>query len=199
VADDEGLEDLSGLLARAEAGDEDAVRSLQGLEHELRMMVRVRLPRELRSQFDSMDFVQDVWQSLLRKLRQDPAWFDDVQNLRRYLVGTAKNKIFEEHRRQTRYILGKEEFYVRRGDREVPRDVPSSAPSPAERVQVQDQIAHLFQGRDPVAVQILNLRQEGLTFEQIGERLHLHERTVRRIVETIRRELNTPAGDGPKA
>ncbi|MDR3635771.1 MAG: sigma-70 family RNA polymerase sigma factor [Isosphaeraceae bacterium] len=191
--ENQGLEDLSGLLSRAQAGDEEAIRSLRGLEREIRLMVRVRLPAELRSQFDSMDFVQDVWQSFLRKLREDPAWFHDVHNLRTYLKGTAKNKIKEEHRRQTKthkYNLGrKEPLYVRQGDREVPRELPSLAPSPAENAQTQDQIARLFEGRDPLAAQILDLRQAGLTFEQIGLRVNLHERTVRRIFDSIRREL----------
>ena len=187
MGDNQGLEDLSALLARAQAGDEEAVRSLQGLERELRLMVRVRLPRELRSQFDSMDFVQDVWQSFLRKLRENPVRFQDVQNMRRYLVGTARNKINEEHRRQ-KYIVNKEDYYVRRGEREVPRDVPSPAPSPDENAQVRDEIEQLLEGRDPVAVQILDLKQQGLTFEQIGLRVKLHERTVRRIFDAIRRD-----------
>jgi len=196
--DNQGLEDLSGLIARAQAGEEEAVRSLQGLEREIRLMVRVRLPQELRSQFDSMDFVQDVWQSFLRIFHEDPARFRDVQNLRRFLAGVARNKVYQEHRRQTKsrkYDLGRQEpLYIRRGDREVPRELPSPSPTPAESVQAQDQFARLLAGRDPLVTAILDLRRQSLTFEEIASRVGLHERTVRRIFEAIRREVTMKGG-----
>lgn len=194
----EGLGDLSDLLARAQAGEEEAIRSLQGLEREIRLMVRVRLPQELRSQFDSMDFVQDVWQSFLRILHEDPTRFREVQNLRHFLAGVARNKVYEEHRRQTKtrkYDLGRQEpLYVRRGTREVPIDLPSQAPSPADRAQAQDELARLLSDRDPRTAQLLELRQEGLTFGAIAERVGLHERTVRRFFESLRRELEKDSG-----
>ena len=46
-------------------------------EGDVRTMVRGRLPRSLRSQFDSMDFVQAVWQSVLTKEGQDLGRFDE--------------------------------------------------------------------------------------------------------------------------
>ena len=62
--------DISDLIARAKAGDETAIREfLSRFEPEVRMMVRGRLPRMLRTQFDSMDFVQAVWQSFFADLR----------------------------------------------------------------------------------------------------------------------------------
>jgi RNA polymerase sigma-70 factor (ECF subfamily) len=197
MGEHQGLEDLSRLLARAQAGDEDAVRSLQGLGQELRLMVRVRLPRELRSQFDSMDFVQDVWQSFLRKMREDPSGLQDIQNLRRYLVGAARNKVMEEHRRQTtrkHSIDRKENIYVKKGGREVPREVPCSAPTPVESAQARDQIAQLLRKVDPLTARIVGLKQEGLTFEEIGRRVNMHERSVRRIFDTVRREAEGSAG-----
>lgn len=185
--------DLSDLLGRAQAGDEDAIRSLQGLEREIRLMVRVRLPQELRSQFDSMDFVQDVWQSFLRIFHEDPARFRGVHNLRNFLAGVAKNKVYEEHRRQTKtrkYDLSRQEpLYVRRGTREFPIDVPSQAPSPAQRALAQDELARLLSDRDPRAVQLLELRQEGLTFEAIAQRVGMHERTVRRFFDALKRDF----------
>lgn len=194
----QGSGDLSDLLARAQAGDEDAVRALQGLEHEIRLMVRVRLPQELRSQFDSMDFVQDVWQSFLRIFQEDPGRFRGVHNLRHFLAGVARNKVYEEHRRRTKtrkYDLGRQEpLYVRRGTREFPIDVPSQAPSPAQRAQAQDELAHLLLDRDPRAVQLLELRQEGLTFEAIAQRVGMHERTVRRFFESLKRDLKKDSG-----
>ena len=56
--------DISQLISRAKAGDDTAIREfLNRFEPEVRIMVRGRLPRKLRTRFDSMDFVQAVWQS----------------------------------------------------------------------------------------------------------------------------------------
>ena len=53
------------LLDRARAGDDAATARLLGaFEADVRLMVRVRLPKALRSRFDTMDFVQAVWQSV---------------------------------------------------------------------------------------------------------------------------------------
>ena len=57
-------DEFNDLLRRAKAGDDAAIRDfLSRFEQEVRTMVRSRLPRKLRTQFDSTDFVQSVWQS----------------------------------------------------------------------------------------------------------------------------------------
>src|SRR5689334_21021889 len=109
---------LAGLIERAKVGNEAAVCDLLRLfEAEVRMMVRVRLPRVLRNQFDSMDFVQAVWQSVFTGPDRDTR-FANIENFQRYLAGVARNKVYEEHRRCTqtkKFDIGREEpLYVRR-------------------------------------------------------------------------------------
>ena len=65
-------------------------------------MVRSRLPRKLRTQFDSTDFVQAVWQSLLVDSGQVLADFDNVEHFRGFLFGMVRNKVREQHRRLTK-------------------------------------------------------------------------------------------------
>src|SRR4051794_41114051 len=51
--------DFADLIARVRAHDQGAIADLlHRFEADVRTMVRVRLPRALRNQFDSMDFVQ---------------------------------------------------------------------------------------------------------------------------------------------
>jgi RNA polymerase sigma-70 factor (ECF subfamily) len=140
------------LLARARAGDEEAVREfLERFEQEVRTMVRSRLPKKLRTQFDSSDFVQAVWQSFFFDRAQDSRDFDDIEHLRGFLFGMVRNKVREQHRRLTKtekYDLAREErLYVRRGDRDVPREVVSPEPSPSQAVQASDRMAQLTAGR----------------------------------------------------
>ncbi len=158
-------------------------------------MVRARLPRKLRSQFDSIDFVQAVWQSFFSDLGREERQFESEQHLRKFLAGVVRNKVFEQHRRLTRtekYDLAREErLYVRRGDRDVPREVVSPEPSPSQAVQASDRLEQLTAGCSPLEIDVITLRHEGLTFAEIALRTGVNERTARRIIESARSRLET--------
>jgi RNA polymerase sigma-70 factor (ECF subfamily) len=182
-------EDFTDLMARARSGEPAAIRAfLSQFEPEVRMMVRARLPRKLRTQFDSSDFVQAVWQSFFYDLQQDRREFANMDHVRGFLAGVVRNKVREQHRRLTqteKYNVAREEpLYVRRGDREVMREVPSSEPSPSETAQAGDFLEKLTAGRSPRAVEVITLRYQGLTLREISDRTGIHERTVRRIIES---------------
>jgi RNA polymerase sigma factor (sigma-70 family) len=186
--------DLARLIAKVRAGDEGAISDLIHLfEDDVRTIVRVRLPRSLRSQFDSMDFVQAVWQSVLTKDGQDLGRFTNERHLRGFLAGVARNKVFEEHRRRSRtrkYDLKREEpLYVRQGDREMPREVASPDPTPSQDAQARDRFEQLIAGRSPQETKVVELRRQGLTYEEIAEQTGLAERSVRRIIEAIRQRM----------
>src|SRR5271168_1329772 len=91
------------LMARAKSGDPAAIRVfLSRFEWEVQMMVRARLPKKLRTRFDSTDFTQAVWQSFFTDLRDKSPDFENVQHLRAFLSGVVRNKVLEQHRRLTR-------------------------------------------------------------------------------------------------
>lgn len=182
------------LVARARAGDEVAVeRLLRAFEDDVRLMVRARLPRALRSQFDSMDFVQSVWTSLFAGPGPAVETFANVRHFLGYLAGVAQNKVWEEYRRRTRsqkYDLAREErLYVRRGVHEAPRDVAAPDPTPSQEAQAADRMDQLLAGRTPQEARVLELRRQGLTFEEIAARTGQHERTVRRLIEALRARM----------
>jgi RNA polymerase sigma-70 factor (ECF subfamily) len=186
--------DLAERMAKAAGGDENAVRELLlHFEPEVRMVVRGKLPRSLRSQFDSTDFVQSVWESVFTKDGPELARFTNARHFLGFLAGVARNKVFEEHRRRTRtkkYNLSREEpLYVRRGNRVVPRDVPASDPSPSQETQAGDRLSQLLKGLTPEERQIVLLRRRNLTYAEIGEALNRHESAVRRVIDDIRRRM----------
>lgn len=182
--------DLANLMARAEAGDQAAVSDLLSrYEGELRMVVRSRLPRAMRSQFDSMDFVQVVWQDLFAKHGVDLSRFESERHFLAFLSGVAKNKVNEEHRRRTTQkfnVARQEPLYVRKGDREVPLPLAGHDPTPSQDAQAGDRLAQILKGRSLLEREVVGLRRAGLTYEEIAERLGIHEGRVRRMVEAIR-------------
>jgi RNA polymerase sigma-70 factor (ECF subfamily) len=187
-------ENLSDLIGRARAGDQVAIqRLLEQFEGDVRMTVRDRLPRALRSQFDSMDFVQAVWKSVFTGFEPDLTQFTTAQHLKGYLEGVARNKVIAEYRRRTRtrkYDLKREEpLYVQRGNRELVREVPASDPSPSQNVQARDRFAQMIVGRSPLEVEVIELRRSGLTFDEIAQKTGINERSVRRIIDSVRRKM----------
>ena len=110
-----------------------------------------------------------------------------------FLAGVARNKVYEEHRRRTRtkkYDLGREErLYVRKGERDVPREVVALDPTPSEEVQAEDRLEQLTQGLTPGEIQVVELRREGLTFNEIAKRLGINERSVRQVIYEIRERM----------
>jgi RNA polymerase sigma factor (sigma-70 family) len=187
-------DDFTELMRRARSDDPAAIRDfLARFEREVQMMVRARLPKKLRTQFDSVDFVQAVWQSFFSDLRENPREFANTEHLRGFLAGVVRNKVQEQHRRLTRtekYDVAREQrLYIRRGDREVLREVVSPEPSPSEMVQADDRMAQLTAGRSPREVEVVKLRLQGLTFVEIAERTRMDERAVRRVIESVRSRM----------
>ncbi len=188
--------DISELIARAKTGDDTAIREfLSRFEPEVRIMVRGRLPRSLRTRFDSMDFVQAVWQSFFADLRSSAREFENIHHLRGFLAGVARNKVYEEHRRLTRskkHALEREQsLYVKRGSREVEIDLISPEPTPSQAVQASDRLAQLMAGCSPFEVRVITLRHQGLTFEEIAKRTGVSERSIRRIIDEARERMET--------
>ncbi len=191
-------EELAGLLARVRAGDEAATRILlQSFEDDVRKAVRGQLPRVLRTQFDSMDFVQSVWQSFFSSCDQDPDAFQDARHLRGYLAGVARNKVLEVHRQRTRtkkYDVNREErLNARRDDQDVQRDLPAGGPTPSQNAQANDRLAVLIAGRSPEDIRIVELRRQGLTLKEVAERVGKDERSVRRVIDAIRARMSARA------
>ena len=186
--------DFAGLIARVKEGDEAAIRRLiERFGPEVRMMVRRRLPARLRNQFDTVDFTQVVWNSVIVDCRDRSEPFEDAKHLLGFLAGVVHNKIAQEYRRRTRtrkYDIGREQpLYVRKGDRDVPREVAADDPTPSETVQADDRLEQLVAGRSPLEVRIVELRREGLTIDEVAARLDLHEKAVRRVIDSIRARM----------
>ncbi len=191
-------DELASLLVRVRAGDEAATCILlKSFEDDVRKAVRGRLPRSLRTQFDSMDFVQSVWQSFFSSCDQDPQAFQNARHLRKYLAGVARNKVLEVHRQRTRtkkYDMNREErLDAHRGDLDVQREVPAAGPSPSQDAQAGDRLALLIAGRSPEEVRIIELRRQGLTLKEVAERIGKDERSVRRVIDAIRVRMSARA------
>jgi RNA polymerase sigma factor (sigma-70 family) len=184
--------DLPGFLRRIQSGDETAARELlQRYEPEVRLVVRRQLPRLLRSRFDSLDFLQSVWGSFFRRMRDAPTEFEDSQHLVAFLARAAKNKVIDEYRRAAslKHDMHREEPLWADGRR--PKEVADPIDSPSELAQAREVFGRLRELLPKERRSILELKAEGLSSRDIGERMGISERTVQRVIEELRRRMES--------
>jgi RNA polymerase sigma factor (sigma-70 family) len=184
--------ELSEFLKRIQSGDEGAARELlERYEAEVRLVVRRQLPRLLRSRFDSLDFLQSVWGSFFRRMRSAPTEFEDSRHLVAFLARAAKNKVIDEYRRSAsrKHDMHREEPLWVDGHR--PKDLPDPIDSPSEIAQAHEVFGRLRSLVPEEKRSILEMKAQGLSSKDIGERLGISERTVQRVLEDLRRRMET--------
>jgi RNA polymerase sigma factor (sigma-70 family) len=180
--------DIPAFLERIRGGDEEAARELlTRYEAEVRLVVRRQLPRLLRSRFDSLDFLQSVWGSFFQRVRTGPTDFEDSRHLVAFLARAAKNKVIDEYRRAAsrKQDMSREEPLWGNGTRL--KDLPADIDSPSEVAQAREVFGRLRALVPEDRRTIFELKAEGLSSRDIGERLGISERTVQRVLEELRR------------
>jgi RNA polymerase sigma factor (sigma-70 family) len=183
-----GEGELVTFLARIRDGDEDAARDLlRRYEAEVRLVVRRQLPRLLRSRFDSLDFLQSVWGSFFRRVRGGPAEFEDSRHLVAFLARAAKNKVIDEYRRagSRKSDMSREESLWGEGDR--PKELAGHIDTPSQVAEAREAFGRLRELVPEERRVVIDLRAEGLSSREIGDRLGISERTVQRVLEDLRR------------
>lgn len=174
------------LMRRVREGSPEAICDLvRRYEGYVRRAVRRVLDPKLRSKFDSMDFVQLAWRSFFR-LPKHAARLETSSDFVAYLVTMACNKALMENRRgRTR---------KRNVRREVPlgkscEEAVSSDPQPVDAAIAVDRLEQLLKGQSLLHRQIIELRLQGNTYEEIAEKLHIDLHTAHRFIRKLRKKL----------
>jgi RNA polymerase sigma-70 factor (ECF subfamily) len=174
------------LMRRVQAADPEAARRLieEYGPHILRV-VRRRLHQRLRSQFDSHDFVQDVWAGFFAA--PPTTTFDEPKALIRYLVRMARNKVIDAFRQRVD-IQAKNPNRAQSLDGSAAHQAPglqAEGPTPSRVAMAREQWERLLQGQPVHYQRILILLSQGLTQHEVADELGIHERTVRRVMEKV--------------
>jgi RNA polymerase sigma-70 factor (ECF subfamily) len=182
-------EEFKELLERVRGGSEDAVRELlDRYGRHILTVIRQKLSYNLRSVYNSSDFLQDVWASFFRgKAAAVQRTFNDPGALMRFLERMAHNKVAEEARRR----LGGKKYGL---DRERSLDgsarveaagLTDNEPAPGDNVVAQDEWERLLEGRPVHHVRILEMLRQSYTHRQIAAELKLSEKTVTRLIQKL--------------
>jgi RNA polymerase sigma factor (sigma-70 family) len=181
------MNDFQALMERLQRGGEEPARELVEKYGEyLRRAVRRHLDRRLRSKFDSRDFVQDVWYSFFAGLPRDRA-FKDPDELVRFLVALARNKVIDETRKR---LCGgaarvQREQVLSDAPHELPDGLKAPQATPSTIVMSREEWERLLQRQPLVYRRILILLREGKSSAQIARELNINARLVRRVAEKL--------------
>jgi RNA polymerase sigma-70 factor (ECF subfamily) len=158
----------------------------------LRMVVRRHLAGRLRAKLDSADVVQSVWLQLLRACGAGAWSVKDDAALRALLATVARRRLVSRFRHH-RAALERE----RSGPADSEVLPPSPQPRPSEIAQADELWERLLSLCPPPHRELLRLRRQGLTLDEIAARTGLHEGSVRRVLRQLSRQL--ALGEEPPA
>jgi RNA polymerase sigma-70 factor (ECF subfamily) len=182
-----GQDNFSKLLQRIRHGSREAARELVEVygPHILRV-VRRRLDAQLRSQFDSDDFVQDVWASFFADLPRDRA-FNSPEALVKYLVRLARNKVVDAFRKRLQSQVNSP-YRARSLDGSAAFQAAGLAarqPTPSQLAIAKEEWDRLLRGQPVHYQRILIALYQGKTQQQVAAELGVNVRTVRRVIEKV--------------
>jgi len=188
MSDEQRHDHFQSLLRQVQAGSDEAARQLYEtyVKHVLRV-VRHRMWHRLRSQYDSADFVQQVWASFF-DVRHTLPDFQTPEDLVNYLLAMARNKVAmagrarQAAKRDIDLEIRIEEESLLAGPRAARDPTPSSVAIAGEQY---DRLVT----QQPLNVrEVAELRIEGRTFDEIAEELAIDESTARRKIQQLKDE-----------
>jgi RNA polymerase sigma-70 factor (ECF subfamily) len=185
--------EFAALMRRLRDGSEEAAWEL--VEHygsSVQRVIRRSLNEQMRSKFDSIDFVQAVWFSLFKE-RERFNSFQTPAQLSAFLMGMARNKLAHEQRRRLetrKHDLRREEAVDAEDQDHEHEHIDRNSVRPSQIAQARELWHSLIAGESEQNQGIVKLRLAGLTYDEIGSTLGIHGRTARRVIDRLSKEAD---------
>ena len=187
-------DEFQALMERVRAGCPDAARKVHDLYSiHIRRVIRRQLHQRLRTQFDSIDFLQDIWLSFFQSPLEKYT-FPDQDSLIGFLASLAQHKVADECRRRLeyqKYNLNAEQSLEGDG-RKAAVDPPQRAPTPSQVAMAKERWEGMVDGQpDPYRLMLQMLRQ-GHTHLEIAEKTGLHPKMIQRLLQKMAKKQDLP-------
>jgi RNA polymerase sigma-70 factor (ECF subfamily) len=176
------------LIKKCRSGDQEAARLLFELYAErLMTLAKWRVGARLTSRVDPEDILQSVFGTFFRRLREGHFQFQDQDDLLRLLVRITLHKTLKQISYQT--------AAKRDPHQEVGQEVESNEglgqvlareEPPDVAIAFMDQWEAIMRRLGSQERQILEMRMQGFTNEEIAKKLGIYDRKIRRLVEHVR-------------
>lgn len=189
------------LLDRVVAGEQEAAIELwEQYGGEMLRLAEQRVVGDIKRRVGPSDVVNSAFRSFLRHAEDGAYQLPSDNSLRRLLREITLNKV----RQYIRFHLREKRSVNREATSEpspsdtspdLPSKLPDRYPTQFELSAAMDLRTQLQARLEPDEVRVLELKLEGLTNQEIAERLRSSERTIRRIVQRIRKKLEDLTDD----
>ena len=179
------------LVMRWREGDQGAADEIFGRYAErLLALARSRLSAKLSRHIDPEDVVQSACRSFFVGARDGRYVLKHSGDLWRLLVAITVHKLQHQLERRT---AGKRDL-AREASQDDGRnrgtaETLAREPTPAEATALADMVENLLRPLEPLERQIVTLRLDGYSLEEIAQQIRRSERTVRRVLEQFKESL----------
>ena len=194
MADDETMR----LFVNFQQGSQVAAAEIfQKYIERLTSLARSRLSPKLRSRVDPDDVVQSVYRVFFDRAKDNEFHLERSGDLWRLLAAITIKKVHskvEFHQAQKRAF---EKDLAQSADPSsygIPMEAVDREPTPDESVALDEELKYVFGQLEPSQREILEMRLQGLSIEEIAEAIQRSDRTVRRALEQVRKLLETRLG-----
>ena len=196
------ISDVDRVIEQLRGGDSHAAEELFArFADQLRRLVQRRLGWRYRRKFDAEDVVQSVFKSFIRLQAAERVSFENWDALWGFLSLIAIRKCghrVEYLRAACRDVARERSGHIAADDLERSRaELRAFArePTPADAAILAEEIARLLAPLDERERLIATLALKGYSTAEISERIARSERTVRRVLVQIRRQLGHTIDD----
>jgi RNA polymerase sigma-70 factor (ECF subfamily) len=181
-------QEFDRLMQQWQAGSPDAIATLfSRYSQHIRKAVRRRLNERLRPQFDSLDFVQDVWASVVA-LPPERHQFRTPDALLGFLARVASNKVIDVTRQRfhthARDVNREQRLPDRPDNSKVAVQDPH--PTPSQCMIGEEEWARIVGQFLPGHQAVLARLRDGYSQQEIAGMTGIHLRTVERIIRRLR-------------
>ena len=153
-----------------------------------------RMPEGLRRRLGPEDVIQSACRTFFRRAQDGQFQLSDSESLWQLMCAITLTKI----REQARFHLRKRRSMQRESQSPTPAadetgviDTPvAPGPTPAEAAEFADQFQHLLESLNPEERQVVDLKLQELTNDEIAEQIGCSERTVRRLMNRVKAVLS---------
>ena len=173
---------FASLMERVLAGSPEAAQQFhQEYGPHILRAVRKRLHPKLRSKFDSLDFVQDVWASFFRSAPANYS-FEKPEALVAFLTVMARNKVTEVFRSRLRGQKYNQDRHDPRNETpDHSMDQYPGVDKTASEILMGQEAWDIFLAKQPLVYRrILILFREGRPLDHIAKDMGLSHKTIQR-------------------
>jgi RNA polymerase sigma-70 factor (ECF subfamily) len=185
--------DAAELLARWRQGDEQAAAELfHRYLDRLIALARSRLSDKLATRLDPEDVVQSAYRSFFHGAKEGRYDLQHGMDLWQLLVVITLHKLHHQVRRNlsSKRAVGREQPLVNDALITEPGGEPiTREPSPLEALTLVDELEQLMRPLDASQRQVLELRLQGFSLEEIVTATGRSLTTVRRILQRVKQRL----------